>query len=402
MNISLEQVDIGLRIASSIAAGVWILIALDRLRWWPSQWSLHLDAAAREPRPNEFGEIVAVVPARNEASVLPRTLPRLLKQREWLRSIVVVDDRSRDKTVSSAVRLADGTPAEGHLQVEKITETDPDWSPKTYAMQRGYEVATADWDGDPSRQWVLFTDADILHPAFCMTRLMAKVGAGEVDMISVMVRVRSRSFWEWLLIPTYVYLFQSIRPFRRASSTGRPSAASYVILVRRSALEEAGGLEAVRGDTAVGLALARAIRSSGGRCWIGLDPDIRSLRTYDSYAAIQDKVSRTAFENAGGGYFRALMALLTMAVLFVLPPAMMIYGAVRFDLITGITGAIGWILGMATYLPVVQYLGAPSGMTLALPLSAGLTGWMLLRSTMRRITGRKQPWREPTEMDLTA
>ncbi len=141
MSFTPEQIEFGLRVAAVLIALVWLLLILDRNRWWPSRWSLHLDAAGHEPHPGEHGEVVVVIPARNEAAILPRTLPRLLKQARWYRRIVLVDDRSQDHTASGARLLAAGTEAEKLLHVERITESDPEWTGKIYAMQRGYEAA---------------------------------------------------------------------------------------------------------------------------------------------------------------------------------------------------------------------------------------------------------------------
>lgn len=403
MNVTLEQVELGLRVAALALAVIWLVMVLDRKRWWPSQWSLHLGAAAHEPRPGEYGKLVAVIPAHNEASTLPRTLPRFLKQSAWLHRIVVVDDRSQDKTSSCAHRLADGTPAEHLLHVERVAETEQAWATKTYAMQRGYEAAVRDWPGDPARQWILFTDADILHPTFSMSRLMAKVGGDEVDLVSVMVRLRARSFWEWILIPAYTYFFQLMHPFRKVSSRAHRSAAAAagVILVRRSALEDAGGFEAIKDHVDDGLALARLIKQAGGNCWLGLDPDLSSVRTYDAYSPIHDKVTRTAFEHLGRSFWRVPLTVLALGALYVLPPLLMIYGAVRLDATTATAAGLAWLLSLATYLPVVQYLGVPSGLTLTLPLAACLYAALTVASAWRHMLGRGPRWRTPTETDLT-
>ena len=55
----------------------WLLLTLDRGRRWP--WECTLPAERGEKAPVE-GNIVAVVPARDEAAVLPATLRSLLSQ----------------------------------------------------------------------------------------------------------------------------------------------------------------------------------------------------------------------------------------------------------------------------------------------------------------------------------
>ncbi len=403
VNLTPEQIESGVRIAAALIALLWLLFVLDRNRWWPSRWSLHLDAAGREPRPGEHGEVAVVVPARNEASLLPRTLPRLLKQARWYRRLVFVDDRSTDHTASSARLLATGSEADALLHVERITEPEPEWTAKTYAMQRGYETAVRDWHGDPTRQWILFTEADILHPTFSIGRLVSKAGSENIDLLSVMVKLRARTFWEWLLIPPFVYFFQLLYPFQRVSAPGRgrAAAAGALILVRRSALEDAGGLEPLRARAVEDVALAQAVKSSGGKCWLGLDPDIRSLRTHDSYGEVREMVVRSAFERLGCHYVLVPIVWLALACLYVAPPLLAIYGALRLDPVIGVLGGLAWLIGTANYLPVVQYLGVPSGLSLTLPVAALIYAVMSTASAWRTLLGRHHDRRTATEIDLT-
>jgi len=403
VNLTLEQIEFGLRVAAALIALAWVLLILDPNRWWPSRWSLHLDAAGREPQPGDHGNLTVIVCARNEAAILPRTLPRLIKQARWYRRLVVVDDRSQDHTASGVRQLAAGTEAANLLHVERITESDPEWTGRTYAMQRGYEAAVRDWHGDPSRQWILFTDADILHTTFSIGRLLAKAGSQDIDLLSVMVKLRAGSFWEWLMIPAFAYFFQLRYPFRKASSPSsrRAAATGAVILVRRSALEDAGGLEAVRMRIDDDVALAQAVKRSGGACWLGLDPDMRSLRPHDSYGAVHELVARSAFERLGRHYLLVPILWLVLIALYVAPPLLAIYGAIRLDPVAGIGGGLAWLIGTVNYLPVVQYLGVPSGLALTLPIAALLYGVMTTASAWRALLGRSSDWRAATEIDLT-
>jgi hopene-associated glycosyltransferase HpnB len=398
-----EQLVLGLQIAAVALAAIWLLIVLDRNRWWPSQWSLHLDAAAREPDAGEFGEVVVVVPARNEAPMLPRTLPRLLKQAAWFRRVVVVDDRSGDKTAYIARRLAEGTAGEHHLRVISIEEPEAGWNGKTHAMQRGYEAATIDWQGNPRHQWVLFTEADVLHHPFSLSRIVSKAAQDDLDLVSVMVKPRVRTFWEWLLIPTVVYFFQSRNPFRKVSGPDarRAAASGGVILVRRSALEDADVFETIRENAADDMALAQAVRRSGGTCWLGLDPDMKSLRTHDTYAEIREMVVRTAFEQIGNSYVKLLVFLVEVVALFAAPPVLTVLGIYWLDPVIGVGAGLAWAMSLATYLPVVQYLEAPTSFVLALPLTALVYGRMALASLWGHLTGKQRAWRADSEVDLT-
>lgn len=398
-----EQLHLALRVLSVLAAVLWIVLWLDRRRWWPADLSLHLDAAARQTRPGLGGELVVVVPARNEAATLPRTLPRLIKQADWYRALVVVDDRSTDLTTSAAQRLARGTAGGDKLQVVRIDEERDGWSGKVNAMDRGLTVATRGLGDEHDKQWVLFTDADVLHPTSSISRLLARAVHGEYDLVSVMVRLRTRAFWELLLIPPFTYFFQLLYPFRRASDPDSrvAAAAGGCILVRRSLLDEIGGLESIHDRAIDDVALARAVKRAGGKCWLGLDPDMSSIRTYVQFGDVARMVSRTAFEQLGYHYVLVPLVLLALLLIVVAPPIWLIVGAVLLDPVVAVAGLTGWLLQSAHFLPVVQYLGAPSGFAVTLPIAGLFYGHMTLLSVIRHLFGQAPQWRESTERDAT-
>lgn len=399
-----EQLTLGLRILAAIAVVFWVLVIMDRKRWWPADWSLHLDAAARHSRPGWGGVVSVVLPARNEAATLPRTLPRLLKQCEWYDTLVVVDDRSTDPTAAIARRLARGTPAEAKLQVVQVTECPAGWNGKVNAMARGEAVAARGWTGDTAAQWILFTDADVLHPTSSLSRLMSLATTGEYDLVSVMVRLHTRNLWEQLLIPAFTYFFQFLYPFKRASDPRSrvAAAAGGCMLVRRSLLDEIGGIESIRSHGIDDMALARAIKRAGGKCWLGLDPDMDSIRTYPQLRDVVGMVSRTAFEGIGHSYLMVPVVWLWLGVCFVAPPLLVVAGAILLDPLVAAGGILAWALQAANYLPVVQYLGAASGHAAGLPAAALAFAWMTTLSAIRHLTGHATNWRETTsEIDLT-
>src|SRR6516165_9594171 len=94
---------VGLSIACTVAAGAWIYLLAGHGGYWrTSEW---LPRVAAEP--DAWPDVVAVVPARNEAEMLPVTLPALLGQ-EYPGSlaVIVVDDGSSDGTGQVAARIA--------------------------------------------------------------------------------------------------------------------------------------------------------------------------------------------------------------------------------------------------------------------------------------------------------
>ena len=87
--------------------------------------------------------------------------------------------------------------------------------------------------------------------------------------------------------------------------------------------------------------------------------------------------------------------------LFVAPPFLLGYGIYAFDPVVAGAGGLAWLISLANYLPVVQYLGAPSGFVLTLPIAAILYAFMTTASAWRRLIGRSPGWRDAFERDFT-
>ncbi|HEV3289860.1 MAG TPA: glycosyltransferase, partial [Streptosporangiaceae bacterium] len=98
---------LALSIACVLAAVAWTYLVVGHGGYWrTSQW---LPPATRDP--DTWPDVVAVVPARNEAEMLPATLPTLLGQEyPGALTVIVVDDRSSDGTAEVAAKLGGERP----------------------------------------------------------------------------------------------------------------------------------------------------------------------------------------------------------------------------------------------------------------------------------------------------
>ncbi len=128
--------------------------------------------------------------------------------------------------------------------------------------------------------YVLLTDADIVHAPDSISRLVARAIAQNLDLVSWMVKLRCRTLAERALIPAFVFFFFMLYPpawiaSRRHRTAG---AAGGCMLVRRSALDRIGGIAAIRGELIDDCALARAIKP-GGAIWLGVTKDVRASAT---------------------------------------------------------------------------------------------------------------------------
>jgi hopene-associated glycosyltransferase HpnB len=406
---------LALSIACAVAAAAWVYLVAGHGGYWRT--SERLPRVTAEPDP--WPDVVAVVPARNEAEMLPVTLPALLGQDyPGELAVIVVDDRSSDGTGDAAARIgrASGRP----LRVIPGTAAPgPDagagrWAGKVWAMAQGLRAAGLPEDGNAGTEppgYVLFTDADIAWEAGTLRRLVAAAEGDDRDLVSQMALLRTATGWERVVVPAFVYFFAQLYPFRRVNGPGSRTAAAAggCMLVRRGALEKSGGLAPISGALIDDVAMGRMIKRQRGRCWLGLSRQVVSVRPYPGLASLWQMVARSAYTQLR--YSPALLAATIIGLLFLyaLPPAGTVIGlaallaggpraggaAVPATLAAG-AGLVGWALMSLSYLPVLRLYRLSPLRAPGLPLIALLYAGMTADSARRHYTGRGAEWRGRT------
>lgn len=350
------------------ATALLSLLAWFYLRWFRGFfWRCDRGLARETAAPPRWPKVAAIVPARDEAATLAVVARALLAQ-DYPGGfhVILVDDRSRDATGTIARDLAASDPrliavAGGDLAIG--------WTGKIWAQQQGIEAAL---QAQPDTEFFFFTDADIYHAPETLRALVAKAETERLDLVSLMARLRCRAFWERQLIPAYLFFFQKLYPFAWIADPKRATAgaAGGCILVRRAALEKAGGLAAIRGRLIDDCALAAAVKAAGGRLWIGLADRSLSLRAYDRLSEIWAMVARSAFTQLRHSPLLLLGTLLGMALLYLAPPLAIFTLGWHRDVYGAIFGAIAWSLMASCYRPSILYFGRDGFYALALPIAA--------------------------------
>lgn len=366
----------------------WLFLLCFRHGFWRADQRLG-DA----PAPARWPAVAAVIPARDEAATIGRVVRGLLAQHyPGALSVVVVDDNSGDGTAELAREAAAGS---ARFRLVAGRPLEPGWTGKLWAMQQGIAAAEADWTGT---EYLLLTDADILHDPTNVRRLVAKAMAERRDLVSLMVRLHCASAIERLLIPAFVFFFQKLYPFAAANDPDHPvaAAAGGCMLVRREALARAGGVAAIRDALIDDCALAAAIKRNGP-IWIGLADHTASLRPYRGLGDVWDMVARTAFTQLDHSVLNLLGTVLGMLVLYLVPPV-----AVAWGLFTGnapllAAGAGGFALMLVAYRPTWSLYARRLGPAFfALPLTALLYTLSTIASALRHWRGRGGAWKGRT------
>jgi hopene-associated glycosyltransferase HpnB len=343
-------------------------------------WRVPDGALAGGPSPPR--SVVAVIPARDEADVIGRAVASLLAQdyRGELR-VVVVDDRSSDGTAAAAVAAG----GDERLTVVTAEPLPPGWTGKLWAVRHGIAIA-----GPRRPDYLLLTDADIVHAPDNLTRLVAQAENGGYDLVSLMVRLHCRGFWEWLLIPAFVFFFFKLCPPRWVADPARHTAAAAggCMLIRRDALERIGGIDSIRHEIIDDCALARRVKTAG-RVWLGAASDTRSLREYHSPRPIWDMIARCAFAQLGYSAVALVAMVALMIVIYVMPPLLLLSGSLWGALL----GGAAWLAMSGAYLPMLRFYRCPALLAPLLPVIALFYTVATVGSAIQFWRGRGGQWK---------
>jgi hopene-associated glycosyltransferase HpnB len=383
---------LALSIACTAAAVAWVYLVAAHGGFWRT--SQRLPRVSTEP--DAWPDVVAVVPARNEAEMLPVTLPALLGQEyPGTLTVIVVDDGSSDGTGEVAARIGARMSRPPRVIPGAPPPDGERWAGKVWAMAQGLDAAG-------SARYLLFTDADIAWEPHQLRRLVAAAEGDDRDLVSQMALLRAATGWERVVVPAFVYFFAQLYPFRRVNVPGSRTAAAAggCMLVRREVLDKAGGLAPIRGALIDDVALGRLIKGQRGRTWLGLSRQVVSVRPYPGLASLWQMVARSAYTQLRLSPVVLAGTLLGLLFLYALPPAGAITGLVAVlaggDGAAALTlgaGLAGWALMSLSYLPMLRLYRLSPLRAPGLPLIALLYAAMTADSARRHYTGRGAEWR---------
>ncbi|MFH9467864.1 glycosyltransferase [Streptomyces clavifer] len=379
---------------AGIAVGslvVWVWLLLGQGFFWRTDQRL-----PRRAEPVRWPSVAVVVPARDEADVLPVSLPSLLAQDyPGDAEVFLVDDCSTDGTGDRARALSvrfGGLP----LTVVTPGEPEPGWTGKLWAVRHGIALARR-----RKPEFLLLTDADIAHEPDSLRELVAaagEAGAGGFDMVSQMARLRVTSPWERLVVPAFVYFFGQLYPFRRVNRAGSRTAAAAggCVLLRTGAAERARIPESIRQAVIDDVSLARAVQRSGGRIWLGLAERVDSVRPCPRLADLWQMISRSAYAQLRYSPLLLAGTVVGLGLVYGAPPATLAAGLLSGDAAAAWAGGAAWAVMAGTYMPMLGYYRQSLWLAPLLPFTAVLYLLMTVDSAVRHHRGRGAAWKGRT------
>lgn len=281
-------------------------------------WNLRVFKALPVDEPIATPRISVLVPARNEELSIGTCVASLLDQDYPDYEVLVLDDQSTDAT---SERLAAFTSP--RLTVLQGTDKPDDWLGKPHACHRLSMKATGDI--------LLFVDADTWFSRDALSRLVRSFETSYAQMVTVWPMQRLGSFWERVVVPMVYFSLLTLLPAKYVTddpawmpaalrSRFRPlfaAACGQFIAIRRDTYDSIGGHQAVKADIVEDVALAKAVKSIGGRVLMAHGSHTVGCRMYRSHSELWNGFRKNFF--AGFGYnvpfFTAAAAIHVVAYL---------------------------------------------------------------------------------------
>ena len=330
------------------------------------------------PEPGQWPDVVAVVPARNEADVIARSLGSLVAQDyPGQFRILLVDDNSNDRTGAIARKLG----------CERVTVLSgkplaPGWTGKLWALSQGIAKA-----GTPHYLWL--TDADIEHAPDTSRRLVTIAEGKQRKLVSFMAELHCRTWPERALVPAFVYFFMMLYPFNWVNRRGPcAAAAGGCVLVEREALAAAGGIAAIQGALIDDCALGALIKKQGP-IWLGLTHRSRSIRPYRSAGEVGAMIARSAYAQLRYSPLLLAATVAGLVLMFAVPAWLALFGHGAARLIA----VAAFVLMAAMVQPLLRFYRRSPLWGLVQPLIAAFYTGCVLWSAWQHWRGRGGMWK---------
>ena len=376
-----------------------VVAALALLHWlarigeaWRARTSpFRVRAGQYPPLTTATAPLVSIlIPARDEEGNIERCVRSVLAQDHPSLNVVVLDDRSSDRTAEIVTAVAAEEP---HVRLLSGSPLPDGWKGKCHALRQAATAA----DGE----WLLMVDADVkLHPS-ALTIALGSAREHDAVMVSWFGRLETVTFWERLLQPFILDFILTHSDPRKVNDLARPDciANGQFILVRADAYEELGGHESVKDSIVEDMAFARLAKAKGLRYRLLDTLDLMHVRMYTSLGEIWAGWTKNFFAGLHGrrGVVAAglIYLLVTAGVPFVtlgVAVGLAAAGSIH-PVLMGVSGAS--VVALWSYrLAVIRRSSPPSVMSALLhPVGALILGMIIIDSSRRAAAGKAVTWK---------
>ncbi len=238
----------------------------------------------------EWPLVSVVITALNEEETIERAMRVRLRDDYPALEMILVDDRSTDRTGEIADMLA---AEDERLEVIHLKELPEAWLGKVHAMDAGVRVAGG--------EWLLFSDADVFVAPGLLRRAIAYAESAGLDHLPVIPEFEKTGFLVDVVISAFARVMcvsgrvGTVTDPRNKNAVGVGS----FNLVRRSALEASEGLEWLRLEVADDTTLGQMLKASGARQQVANGRGFLQVNFYPTLRSALTGSERALFTSIG-------------------------------------------------------------------------------------------------------
>ncbi len=329
--------------------------------------------------------VSVILPARNEARGLGAAVASHRNQTYGSVEIIVVDDESDDSTADAARAAAEGDPRVHIIDGAPVPEG---WIGKPWACAQGARHATG--------EWLLFTDADVVHHPETLARCLAVALRLDRGGLTLVPAIDADTMAERLVMPAAASLIQNvIAPgfLVRARRSSVVMAAGAYLLVRRDLYDQIGGHDGIGGRMVDDVALATAVKKSGGLLVPADGTGLLRLRMYHDGREMWRGWRKNAAFASPLDPTRGVGPAVLLLGLGLAPMLAALIGKRRGDHRLTAIGLVGFAAQCGLQRLAGPIVDTPVRYTPTLPAGTTFMAAATLRGAIDRISGRGPVWR---------
>jgi chlorobactene glucosyltransferase len=352
----------------AIIAGLWIVLAFGP--WHRNGFGEQLNASTNLNANIELPSVSLIVPARNEAGILPTSVPSYCTQEYPGLQVIVVDDQSEDESPKILENLAKRY---SNLTIVRAADRPAGWCGKPWAVQQGVEQARTDF--------LLFTDADCVFHPLAVKQAVTLLLHENFDVLALIIMMTFGTLSEQIGLAGLASVLVMIMPISLVNDPKSKAAlaAGGFILVRRQAYDKIGGHAAVQSEIIEDVKLAQKFKASGARFHCHATGDLVWTRMYEGFADLWEGLSKNAYAGSEYQPMKFWLGLTAATLVIILPPIYLIVSVIALlrhpsPLLGAIAVLSLIIVACQTIVQkrTVRYLKLPMWQNLTMPLSAAL------------------------------
>lgn len=284
-----------------------------------------LSSRSYEGPPKAAPMVSFLIAGKDEEANIERAVRSVLAQDYPNFELIVVNDRSQDRTprILESLKADDKT---GRLRVIHISELREGWFGKNNAMREGVELAKG--------EWLCFGDADCNHTSErSLSMAVRHAMENRADFFSLLPRLETHSLWEKIIQPVAGSLMVFWFHPKKVNDPDRPNAYANgaFMLMTRKCYEAIGGHEPVKTEVNEDIHMARIAKERRQRLFVCQNEDLYTVHMYSGFRQIWRGWSRI-FYGCFGTFRRLRVTLLMLLCTNIFPYTSLLVAAAVFAL----------------------------------------------------------------------